>query len=51
VRGRPKAEAAALLEDRLDLARPPRIHVWPSWLPWLPLLPVRTEVHFRWATS
>jgi hypothetical protein len=51
VRGRPRAEAAALLDDRLDLARPPRIHVWPAWLPWLPLLPVRTEVHFGWATS
>jgi hypothetical protein len=46
--GRPPSEAAQTLERRIDLARPPLILLWPSWLPRLPLLPVRIDIHWAW---
>ena len=49
--GRPPAEAADLLERRFDLARPPHILLWPSWLPRLPLLPVRIDIHWSWESG
>lgn len=49
--GRPPAEAAELLEGRFDLARPPHILLWPSWLPRLPLLPVRIDIHWAWESG
>lgn len=46
--GRDPSDAAALLQRRIDLAKPPRILLWPAWLPRLPLLPVRIDVHWAW---
>jgi hypothetical protein len=46
--GQPPSEAAQRLERRIDLARPPLILLWPSWLPRLPLLPVRIDIHWAW---
>ena len=46
--GRAPDEAAAALDARWDLARPPRIYLWPAWLPWLPFLSVRTDIHLAW---
>ena len=49
--GRPPSEATQQLERRIDLARPPLILLWPSWLPRLPLLPVRIDIHWAWESS
>jgi hypothetical protein len=49
--GRPPSEAAQRLERRIDLARPPLILLWPSWLPRLPLLPVRIDIHWAWGSE
>jgi hypothetical protein len=46
--GQTPAAAADRLTRQIDLSRPPRILLWPSWLPRLPLLPVRIEVHLSW---
>jgi hypothetical protein len=44
VRGATPARAAAALEQRLPLAAPPVIKLFPPWWPWLPLIPFRIDV-------
>ncbi len=44
VLGKPRAEAAAVLQQGLPLERPPRVEVEPRWWPLLPLLPARITV-------
>ena len=43
--GKPREDAAALLQESLPLARPPQITVTPDWFPYIPFLPVRTYIN------
>ncbi len=44
-RGLPASQAGSILKERLGLASPAGIILWPSWWPILPLLPMRIEVN------
>ncbi len=43
IAGKPAGSAAAILQQRLPLQKPPRITIYPSWFPLVPLLPVRMQ--------
>ncbi len=43
-RGLPAQQAGLLLQQRLDLAQPAQVSLWPSWWPYLPLLPMRIDI-------
>lgn len=44
VKGRPVEKAAAVLAEKLPLARPPEVIVSPKWFPYMPFMPIRIEV-------
>jgi hypothetical protein len=48
VRGRSPREAAALLEERLNLASPPEFRLHPRWFPRLPWLTIRLSIRWDW---
>jgi len=43
IAGKSPGSAAAILQQRLPLQKPPRITIYPSWFPLVPLLPVRMQ--------
>jgi len=49
--GDPKVQAAARLEDLLELDQAPRIRTSPSWMPWVPWLGIRIDVKWAWESA
>lgn len=51
VLGGPKAEAAARLEDLIELDQAPQIGTSPTWMPWIPWLGMRIDVKWAWESA
>ncbi|MFQ5921408.1 MAG: baseplate J/gp47 family protein [Anaerolineales bacterium] len=51
VLGDPKAQAAARLEDLLELDQAPMIQTSPTWMPWVPWLGIRIDVKWAWESA
>ena len=51
VLGDPKAQAAARLEELLDLDQAPRIKTAPVWMPWVPWLGMRIDIKWAWESA
>jgi len=51
VLGEPKPQAAAQLENLIELDQSPRIVTSPSWMPWLPWLGMRIEMKWAWESE